>query len=125
MNAVELAHTAYGAVSNPTRTPRSMEYEAIARITRRLKRASNKTGTGYAELANALHENRRLWILLGTHVVDGGNQLPDELRARLGYLADFCIQHTSKVLRKEGEIGVLIEINAAVMAGLQQARTGS
>lgn len=121
MNAVDLAQTAYGSVSTPVRTPRSVEYEAIARITRNLKRACGNAASEYGDLARALHENRRLWTLLGTIVTDEDNQLPDELRARLGYLADFSTQHTSKVLRNEATADVLVEINMAVMSGLQQA----
>ena len=123
MNAVDLAQTAYGSVRAPIRTPRSVEYEALARTTRALKQAAQKGKPGYAELVPALHENRRLWILLGSTVTDTGNELPLELRAKLGYLADFCTTHTSRVLRKEAGADILIEINLAVMGGLQSSQT--
>lgn len=119
MNAVERAQTAYGSVRAPVRTPRSVEYEALARTTHALKRASQKGAPGYGDLVAALHENRKLWLLLGTTVVDADNALPIELRAKLGYLADFCVAHTTKVLRQESSAEVLIDINLAVMGGLR------
>ena len=119
MNAVDLAQTAYGSVRAPIRTPRSVEYEALARTTRALRKAALKGKQGYSALVPALHENRRLWILLGATVTDSGNELPLELRAKLGYLADFCTAHTSRVLRKAANPDILIEINLAVMEGLR------
>ncbi|MCV6598375.1 MAG: flagellar biosynthesis regulator FlaF [Mangrovicoccus sp.] len=119
MNAVERAQTAYGSVRAPIRTPRSVEYEAIARITRNLNHAMQRKRENYAALANALHENRRLWTLLGTNITDEDNELPAELRLRLSYLADFCISHTSKVLRDDADAKILVDINLAVMGGLR------
>jgi len=123
VNAVEKAQTAYGSVRAPIRTPRSVEYEAVARITRNLNRALRTGRSNYPELASALHENRRLWNLLGTLVVDADNDLPDELRARLSYLADFCITHTSKVLQEDADPKILLEINLAIMGGLRNTGT--
>ena len=119
MNAVDLAQTAYGSVRAPIRTPRSVEYEALARTTHAMKRAAQRGQPGHRDLISALYENRRLWILLGATVVEAANELPLDLRARLGYLADFCVAHTSKVLRKTADPDILIEINLAVMGGLR------
>ncbi|MEM1362018.1 MAG: flagellar biosynthesis regulator FlaF [Pseudomonadota bacterium] len=118
MNAVEMAQAAYGSIRAPIRTPRSTEYEAIARITRRLKKASQGKDN-YSEFAAALHENRRLWTLLGVNIVEPGNALPDDLRVRLSYLADFSIQHTSKVLKGDASADILVDINLAVLGGLR------
>jgi flagellar protein FlaF len=114
----DLARTAYSAAGAPVRTPRSIEYEAFARVTRRLKQASEGSGD-FADLVRALHENRRLWIMLALHVADAANELPSGLRARLFYLAEFTSETTSKVLRKEADATILVEINAAVMRGLR------
>lgn len=119
MNAVDLAQTAYGSVHAPIRTPRSVEYEAFARITRGLKQAMQQGPDSYRDLVTALHENRRLWTLLGSTVTEKDNELPLELRAKLSYLADFSLAHTSKVLRNEADPGILVEINLAVMGGLR------
>jgi flagellar protein FlaF len=115
-----MARTAYAASANPARTSRSAEYEAFARITARLKAALD--AGSFAGLADALHENRRLWSILAGDVAEAGNGLSQDLRARIFYLAEFTLQHTSRVLAGTGGAAVLVEINTAVMAGLRQQR---
>lgn len=99
------------------RTPRGIEYEAFARVTRRL-RAAHGGDADFRDLVRALHENRKLWTLVALLVADDTNALPDDLRARLFYLAEFSLQETSRVLRRKGDAEVLIDINTAVMRGL-------
>lgn len=118
MNALDLARTAYSPVNAPVRTPQSNEYEAFVRVTRRLNEAA-RADAPFPELARALHENRRLWTFIGTSVADRENGLPADLRARLFYLGEFVEQHSRRVLRGEAAMGVLVEINAAVMRGLR------
>lgn len=112
-----MAQRAYAPTAAPTRSERSIEYDVIARITYRLKSAIEKNE--FRTLLEALHENRKLWRTLGTNVVDPGNLLPEELRARILYLAEFTDQHTSKVIRKEETAVPLLEINTAILRGLK------
>lgn len=119
MNALNMAKTAYATNKAPIRTPRGIEYEAFARVTHRLKSASEKGDLGFPELAEALHLNRRLWTLLAADVADKDNALPRDLRARIFYLAEFTTQHSRKVLRSEDTVDALIEVNMAVMRGLR------
>lgn len=113
MNAHIPAHASYTASAAPVRTPRATEYDLLARTTGALLRAR-----GFAALAKALHDNRRLWTALSADVVEPTNGLPAELRARLFYLAEFTAHHTRRVLSGEGDVAVLIDINTAVMRGL-------
>lgn len=118
MNVFAQAQRAYSPAHAPTRTARSIEYEVIARITYRMKTAlKNKD---YPSLAGALHENNKLWMAFAIDVANPENLLPDDLRARIVYLADFTRQHTHKVLQKKETAVPLIEINAAIMRGLKQ-----
>lgn len=119
MNLHHLAQKAYGDTAAPTRTPRATEYAAFARITHRLNQAARKGKLGFPELAESLHDNRKLWTLLAVDVADDENQLPADLRARIFYLAEFTQAHTRKVLKREASVAPLIEINAAVMRGLR------
>ena len=119
MNATLQARTAYGAQAGPTRTPRAVEYDGIARITRGLKDAAEKQ-EGMAALAAAIHDNRRLWTLLAADVATESNPLPRELRARLLYLAEFTRVHSGKVLRNEASVEPLVDVNTAVMRGLAE-----
>jgi flagellar biosynthesis activator protein FlaF len=119
LNAQFMAKTAYSAPRQAAiRTPRTIEYEAFAQITARLKTASAGGAGNFPALAAALHENRRLWTTLAADVAGTGNALPEALRARLFYLSEFTAIHTSKVLSGKESADPLIEINAAVMAGL-------
>lgn len=75
---------------------------------------------GFADLAAALHDNRRLWTLLATSVADSKNELPQPLRAQIFYLAEFTLQHSQKVLEGNASAQILIDINTSVMRGLRQ-----
>lgn len=120
MNALNLARTAYSSARTPIRTQQSTEYDVFAQITGRMKTAMARGKAGFAELASALHDNRRLWILLATDVADADNALPQSLRSQIFYLAEFSLQHTGKVLDGNASAEVLVDINTTVMRGLRQ-----
>lgn len=119
MNAMQLASTAYGAAALPLRTPRSAEHDVLARITGRIRQAA--ADNDFPALAHALNENRRIWTFFAADVADKQNGLPSALRAQVFYLAEFTDLHTRKVLSRRADIDVLVDINAAVLAGLRQA----
>ncbi len=123
MSATTMAQRAYAPGTGAIRSARSIEFEVIARITHRLKRAI-KSGDK-RHLIEALHENRKLWTTLAVDVATDGNQLPADLRARLFYLAEFTVEHTRKVLRDEANAVVLLEVNAAILGGLQMEGSGT
>lgn len=120
MNALQMAKTAYATNKAPIRTPRGVEYEAFARITHRMKSAAERGKPGFPDLAQALHLNRQLWSMLAGDVAERDNGLPQDLRARIFYLAEFTTQHSRKVLRGTDTVDALVEINTAVMRGLRQ-----
>ena len=72
-----------------------------------------------AAMAEALHDNLRLWTLLAADVAGEENELPAQLRARIFYLAEFTRAHSAKLLSGEAERRPLIDINTAVMKGLR------
>ncbi|WP_332870139.1 flagellar biosynthesis regulator FlaF [Roseovarius salinarum] len=113
------AQQAYGQAGRSTRTPRATEYEAFARVTRRLQQAENGPRTTFGDLAAAVHDNRRLWSILAADLAGHGNGLPEELRARLLSLARFTDDHSARVLGGTASASVLIEVNTAVMQGLR------
>lgn len=119
MNALSKAHRAYGAPAAPTRTPRSVEYDAVARVTRRLRTAEAAGPGSFPEMVAALHDNRALWTTFAADVADAANALPPDLRARLFYLAEFTRAHTSRVLARQAGAGPLVEINTAILQGLR------
>lgn len=116
-----LLHTSYGADRAVSRSPRSIEYDAFARITHALKAASAPDDRAPGALARALHDNNRLWTLIATDVAGDANGLPQVLRARLFYLAEFTARHSAAVLSEKASVDALIDINTAVMRGLRQS----
>lgn len=110
---------AYSSAAMPTRTARDKEYEAVAKITHRLRAEAEKTPINFPALAEALHDNKKLWRIFATDVSDAANPLPQDLKARIFYLAEFTHHHTSEVLARRGEIAPLLDINTAVMRGLR------
>ncbi len=116
MNMTERAQGAYARPDAPLRSPRAVEYDLFARVTRQLTAA---LASDRAALVRALHDNGRMWRVLAADIAGEGNRLPAELRARLFYLYQFTETHSRKVLAGEAEAGVLIEINTAVMRGLR------
>ena len=118
MESAALARNGYSQASRQIKSARSIEYDVFARITARLRRAIEAEDEVF-ELVAALHENRELWTLLAVDLVDPGNALPQQLKAQLFYLAEFTFQHTTKVLSRQAEAGVLVDINTSIMIGLR------
>ncbi len=118
MNAIEQARHAYAPTQIAVRTARAIESQLMSQITTRLRLAAESSIANFPELASAVHDNRRIWTTLAASVADRDNQLPHDLRARLFFLAQFIERHSASVLRGEAEVDALIDINIAVMRGL-------
>ncbi|MEP4195460.1 MAG: flagellar biosynthesis regulator FlaF [Aliishimia sp.] len=112
---MKMAQRAYAPNRESIRSPRSIEYEVIARITHRLKKAI--TDDNKVMLIESIYENRRLWNLLAADVASPENGLPTDLRARIFYLSEFVNVHSRKVLRNETTAVSLLEINAIILGG--------
>lgn len=125
MNAFNQARMAYANTAAPIKTDRGTEYETFAQITRRIQHASDRGKAGFSDLAAALFDNNRLWVLLATDVADAGNALPQPLRAQIFYLAEFTLQHTPKILKGDEAADVLIDINKNIMRGLRQSEVAA
>jgi len=119
MNVATLANNAYARSRATIRTDRSIEYEVFARITHNLKTAISSGNQGFSQLVSALHDNRRLWTILASDVAGDQNALPRELRAKIFYLAEYTNHHTRKVLNGNATANALVDVNMAVMRGLQ------
>ena len=122
MNVVLQAQNAYKTQTRTIRTDRDTEYYTFARVTYAIKTAAQRGAAGFADLALALHDNRRLWTVLAADVAEDDNPLPPELRARIVYLAEFTRQYSSRVLNGGASPAPLIEINSAIMQGLRERR---
>ena len=119
MNTLNFARTAYARPQAPARTPRSVEYEALARVTQRLTGGWAGRKTDFPALAEAVSDNTRLWSTLAADVALPENGLPAPLRAQLFYLFQFSEAQGRKVLAGTAGVEVLVDINTAVMRGLR------
>lgn len=121
MNAYALAQQAYAATGAPTKSARSIEYELLARISARIRRAVSRND--YPRLLEALHENGVFWRTLAVDVADADNALPATLRARIFYLSEFTTIYTRRVIRERVTVAPLLEVNMAILRGLQSEGT--
>jgi flagellar biosynthesis activator protein FlaF len=110
---------AYARQEAPTRSLRSVEYDLLAQVTRRLRSAWATRETDFPALVRALTDNQQLWSTLASDVALPTNSLPAALRARLFYLYEFAAQHSRNVLDGKASVEVLADINTAVMRGLR------
>ncbi|TNC51556.1 flagellar biosynthesis regulator FlaF [Rubellimicrobium rubrum] len=117
MNAMQQARNAYAGPQSPIRTPRQTEHQVFSTVTARLAAAAQRP-EDFSGTVAALHDNRRLWTFVAAQVAGKDNALPQDLRARLFYLAEFTDHHTNRVLNREADLQPLIDINTAVMRGL-------
>ncbi len=119
MDTAAHARTAYADASTIGQDTRGIEYKAFARITAQLSQSARHRDTAFSGLAEALHKNQRLWMILARDVALDSNPLPPPLKASIFYLAEFTRQHTTKVIREGAEVAPLIDINTAIMRGLR------
>ncbi|MFN4099920.1 MAG: flagellar biosynthesis regulator FlaF [Pararhodobacter sp.] len=120
MSVTAQARSSYGQHARALKTPRDIEYEVLARITGRIQtHLPHAPGQLSAPLAEALNDNRRLWATFATDIAHPENGYPQDLRAKLFYLAEFTMKHTAQVLSGRTRADVLVEINTAVMRGLR------
>ena len=118
MNVIEQARQAYAPSQTAIRSERSVEAQLITQVTAALRKAAAEKTTDFPALASALHRNCEMWATLAANVADRDNELPATLRAQLFYLSEFTQVHTSRVLRREADSEPLIDINTAVLRGL-------
>ena len=117
----ENAEAGYAAATQTTATGRSAEARIFSRVIAMLSAAEKKRERDPKDMrpvAEAIHKNNELWIIIASDVSSNGNGLPAGLRAQLFYLAEFSFAHGRKVLAGEAGIGPLIDVNRSVLRGL-------
>lgn len=118
MNAHTQAIAAYRAPSDPGKSPRAIEYDLFAEITSRLRSAASAKVKNFPKFAEALNDNRKLWSELAFDLAGPDNLLPESLRAQLLGIAQFTLNQTDAILMGNAEAGILIDLNIAIMRGL-------
>ena len=121
MNTAALAQSAYARTTRLAPSARDTEYRAFARVTTQLSEYTASAEDSFPALADAAHQNLRLWTRLATDVAGDGNGLPQKMRVQILSLAEFTRAQTVRILKKEAGPEILVEINTAIMRGLKTA----
>ena len=115
---------AYQQVAQRAESPRDAEYRLFAEVTRALLALKSKPREDFRGWIDALHWNRRLWSTLADDCSHAGNALPEATRAQIISLAMWVRRHTSQVMRREGDVDPLIDLNRTMMQGLSTRPAG-
>ena len=92
MSKAQLAANGYSNSGERIKDFRTQEYDVIIDVTRELQKLR-----------------------------DDANALPQNLRASLLYMAKFVSHHSNKVLKKDGDLAILVDLNVSVLRGLKGA----
>ena len=109
---------AYQQAAQRSETPRDAEYRLFAQVTRALIDVKARPREDVAAWIDVLHWNRRIWATLADDCSNPTNALPEPTRAQIISLSLFVHRHTSHVMRREGDVETLIDINRMMMQGL-------
>jgi len=113
------AKLGYATLGASIKTPRSHEYDLLAQITADLISATGSQDINFPALVSALHRNSALWLCWAVDVADDANALPKSLRGQIFYLSRFVQHHTSQILNANADPDSLIDINKAILKGLE------
>jgi len=113
-----MAVSAYQQASARAENPREAEYRLFGQVTRALMVADQAPADDLRQRVEALDWNRRMWTALATDCADSTNGLPPPVRAQIISLSLWVNRHTSAVIRKQEDIGPLVDINRIIMQGL-------
>ena len=113
---------AYQQAATRAEPPKDAEYRLFGQVTRALMAAEQGPQDDLGERVKALDWNRRMWSALATDCADSGNGLPQPVRAQIISLSLWVNRHTSAVIRRQEEIGPLVDINRIIMQGLANAK---
>ncbi len=116
---------AYQRAAKRAESPREAEYRLFAQVTLALIEAGKADVSDISARIDALDWNRRVWSALSDDCSNAGNGLPPQLRASIISLAIFVGRYTSKVVRGQEPVDMLIDINRTIMQGLMPAPTAS
>lgn len=109
---------AYQRAATRSENPRETEYRVFATVTANLVKAREAGRADIGVLAQAIHDNRRLWSLFALDCAQPDNALAEATRAQIISLALFVERQCSAVLREGADIDPLIDINRTMMEGL-------
>ena len=118
------AARAYSQNTRSMGAPRTVEYQAFARVTALLNAAA-KPDAPAQDRIQAILQNNKLWGVLANDLLSDENALPQDLRAQLLSLSEFARKHGLRAMSGEAEIETLVDINVTIMRGLRGQETAA
>ena len=112
------AKNLYGNPARATMSDRSNEADLFRQSIAELRQVANAEKTLTGENAEKLSRNLNLWDTLCVDLLSPGNDLPDEIKNSLVDLGKFVRQQTLGIYAGRGNVDVLIDINMAILGGL-------
>jgi flagellar protein FlaF len=113
-----MSFRAYQQVAQRAETPRDAEYRLFAQVTRALIEIKSTPRDEVQAWMDTLEWNRKMWSILARECGRDSNALPEATRAQIISLAMWVRRHTSQVMRREGDVDPLIDVNRMMMQGL-------
>lgn len=112
------AAAAYASVTTNILGPRDIEQRVFQQVNGQLMAVRDDPHGHFSEVAGAVHANTQLWTMLAVDVLSDDNTLPLTLRGQIASLAIYSQKTGRAVLRGEAKIDDLIDVNRAMIDGL-------
>jgi flagellar biosynthesis activator protein FlaF len=112
---------AYARTAQQTLSGRDLEAHVLLKSAARLQAIRDDWDARGYELDEALTKNRKIWTVFIGALTAETCPLPNEVRSNLVNLGIFVLDHTLKITvgAKPEQLGVLININREIAAGLR------
>jgi flagellar biosynthesis activator protein FlaF len=110
-------------VAQATQSPRELEAGILLKAAMRLQAIRDNWDAKRHELDEALTYNRKLWTILVSSATEAANPLPAAIKQNMANLGIFVFNQTVTLMSepKPERLGVLININRELAAGLRSA----
>lgn len=113
----------YAKNAQATGNPRELEAQLLLRAAAKLQAVKDAEAKADEDVVSAIRYNRRLWLVFAGSLGRPENQLPAAIKQNVANLANFVINHSMKLESDKdgalGRVGVLININREIAAGLR------
>ena len=115
------AAKAYGAVSQASLPPRELEAHILMKSAAQLQAISENWDARKHEFETALLQNRKIWTILVSAVVEESNPLPRPIKQNIANLAVFIFKRTHELMQEPvpARCSILVSINREIAAGLR------
>jgi flagellar protein FlaF len=110
----------YGKVANQIASPRELEADKLLFAASQLQAIRDAWDVKKSELNGALENNRRLWSVFVSSVIQPENPLPASVRQNVANIGIFVFKQTMNVMAnpQPENLASLININRELASGL-------